>query len=125
MDKKLIRQFVEQFGREWECSCKTPFGMSSLEIVSETEEALLAHYVCPNCGREQMLAASISEERYMLESTLQTIYSGQLSSDDVLDIHEEVKNMKLATIKAFGKSKNKKTTSETAKTSSRQKQLKG
>lgn len=121
MNKKVIRQFVEQFGKEWECSCKTPFGVASLEIVSETEDSLVAHYVCPSCGKEQMLAASISEERYMLEPTLQTIYSNQLTSDDVLDIREEIKGMKVASIRALAKAKVKKTSTEAASRFSNQK----
>ncbi len=121
MNKKVIRQFVEQFGKEWECSCKTPFGVASLEIVSESEDSLVAHYVCPNCGKEQMVAASISEERYMLEPTLQTTYSNQLSSDDVLDIREEIKTMKVATVRALAKSRTKKTSPEVINRYSNQK----
>lgn len=112
---------MEQFGKEWECSCKTPFGVASLEIVSETEDSLVAHYVCPNCGKEQMLAASISEERYMLEPTLQTIYSNQITSDDVLDIREEIKSMKIATVRALAKTKVSKASTEAANRYSNQK----
>ena len=121
MNKKVIRQFVEQFGKEWECSCKTPFGVASLEIVSETDDSLVAHYVCPNCGKEQMLAASISEERYMLEPALQTIYTNQLTGDDVLDIHEEIKGMKTPAVRALAKPRIKKTSTETANRYSNQK----
>jgi predicted RNA-binding Zn-ribbon protein involved in translation (DUF1610 family) len=114
MNKKVIRQFVEQFGKEWECSCKTPFGVASLEVVSETEDSLVAHYVCPNCGKEQMLAASISEERYMIEPTLQTVYPNQITSDDVLDIREEIRTMKLSTVRALAKPKIKKISTQEA-----------
>ncbi len=114
MNKKVIRQFVEQFGKEWECSCKAPFGVGSLEIISETEESLVAHYVCPSCGREQMLAASISEERYMLEPGLQASHPSQLSGDDVLDIREEIKSMRIATVRSLVKAKTRKVPTETA-----------
>jgi len=41
MSKKIIRAFAEQFGEDWQCSCKAPFGQSSLEIISESENSLV------------------------------------------------------------------------------------
>lgn len=114
MNKKVMRSFVEQFGREWECTCKEPFKVENLEIISETEVSLIAHYVCPKCSREQMLAASISEEKDMLEQDLQTLTVNQLTSDDVLDIREEVKNIRLGAIRSLYRSKAKKSVPETA-----------
>lgn len=114
MNKKVVRSFVEQFGKEWECSCKAPFGSANLEIISESESSLVAHYVCPSCGREQMLAASISGETQMLEENLQTIHSNQISSDDVLDIRQEVKNMKLSSLRNLYRAKVKKNSTQTA-----------
>lgn len=99
MNKKVIRQFAEQFGKEWECQCKAPFGVSSLEIISESETSLLAHYICPSCGREQMLAASITGEKTMDE--LQTISFNQITSDDVLDIRQELKSLKPNALKSL------------------------
>ena len=85
MNKKVIRQFAEQFGKEWECQCRAPFGVASLEIISESDTSLLAHYICPNCGREQMLAASITGEKTMDE--LSTINFNQITSDSFISIH--------------------------------------
>lgn len=102
MNKKVIRQFAEQFGKEWECACKAPFGVASLEVISESDTSLLAHYICPNCGREQMLAASITGEKTMEE--LSAITFNQISSDDVLDIREEFKVMRAGSLKSFHKS---------------------
>jgi hypothetical protein len=108
MNKKVLRNFVEQFGKEWECSCKEPFKIENLEIISETETSLIAHYVCPGCSVEQMLAASISEEKDMLEQNIQTLTINSITSDDVLDIREEIKNIKLSNIRAMHRSKVKK-----------------
>lgn len=113
MNKKILRQFEEQFGKEWECSCKTPFGVSSLEIISESSNSLLAHYVCPNCGKEQMLAASINSEKELLKEELTMILGSPLTSDDVLDIRQEVAKMKLGTVKNLYRARLKKTAQET------------
>ncbi len=112
MNKKVIRQFAEQFGKEWECTCKAPFGIASLEVISESDTSLLAHYICPSCGREQMLAASITGEKTMEE--LSSITFNQLSSDDVLDIRQELKAMRTGSLKSFHKSSVKKESTQTA-----------
>lgn len=105
MNKKVMRQFVEQFGKDWECSCKEPFKIANLEIISESENSLIAQYVCPNCAREQLLSASISEEKQMLEEEIQTIVINQLTSDDVLDIRQEFKHMKLSSLRGIYRGK--------------------
>jgi hypothetical protein len=110
MNKKIIRQFEEQFGREWECSCKQPFGLSNLEIISESNNSLLAHYICPQCGKEQMLAASISEEKQIIEEEISSLQTNQITSDDLLDIRKEIQQMKLAGVRALYRIKNKKET---------------
>lgn len=112
MNKKVIRQFAEQFGKEWECQCRAPFGVSSLEIISESDTSLLAHYICPNCGREQMLAASITGEKNMDE--LQTVNLNQITSDDVLDIRQELKALKPNSIKSLASPHLKAESTETA-----------
>ncbi|HEY4695231.1 MAG TPA: hypothetical protein VIH52_04715 [Candidatus Nanoarchaeia archaeon] len=104
MSKKIIRAFAEQFGEDWQCSCKAPFGQSSLEIISESENSLVAHYICPNCGKEQMLAASISGDK-QTSGELPVINVGALSADDVLDIREEVRLMKPSSIRSLQSSK--------------------
>ncbi len=114
MNKKVMRNFVEQFGKEWECSCHEPFKIENLEIISETDHSLIAHYVCPKCAVEQMLAASINEEKDMLENTLQTLSLNSLTSDDVLDIREEVKNIKVTSVRSLYRSKSKKPVAVTA-----------
>lgn len=119
MNKKVMRNFVEQFGKEWECTCKEPFKVENLEIISETDHSLLAHYICPVCHVEQMLAASISEEKDMLENNLQTLNFNSLSSDDVLDLREEIKSIKLTNVRALYRSKVKKTVTATASRSTR------
>jgi hypothetical protein len=105
MNKKVLRNFVEQFGKEWECTCRQPFKIENLEIISETDSSLIAHYVCPGCSVEQMLAASINEEKDMLEQKIQSLTTNSLSPDDVLDIREEVKTIKLGSIRALHRAK--------------------
>ncbi len=112
MNKKVIRQFAEQFGKEWECQCKAPFGVASLEIISESDTSLLAHYICPNCGREQMLAASITGEKIMDELSA-TVFN-QITSDDVLDIREELKTLKPNALKSLATAKMKAESPEAA-----------
>lgn len=112
MNKKVMRAFVEQFGKEWECACKEPFKVENLEIISETDHSLIAHYVCPSCSIEQMLAASISEDKDMYEPNLQILAVNSLTSDDVLDIREEVKSVRLSSIRSLYRSKDKKELTE-------------
>ena len=100
MTKKILRQFAEQFGKDWRCSCRAPFGVANLDIVSESDNSLVAHYVCPECGREQMLAASISSDR--TESTT-AFAPTQLTADDVLDIRDEIRSMKQAAVRALAR----------------------
>ncbi len=107
MTKKTIRAFASQFGKEWQCSCKAPFKMANLEVVSESENSLVAHYTCPKCGREQMLAASISNDhQHNVEMPL--LASSQLTADDVLDIRDEVRVMKQAAIRTLQRRTSKK-----------------
>ncbi len=99
MTKKTIRQFASQFGKEWQCSCKAPFKVTSLEVVSESDNSLVAHYICPNCGREQMLAASISSDNLVTELPMMT--ANQLTADDVLDIRDDIRAMKQAALRTL------------------------
>ena len=113
MSKKVLRQFEEQFGKEWKCQCKATFKPGNLEILSESASSLLAHYQCPNCGREQMLAAAISESEETSEPTLRTenmikLPKSTISTDDVLDITVAVGKMKFYSIKALASQKSKK-----------------
>lgn len=99
MNRKLFRQLEHQFGGNWSCSCQTPFDLERFEILSETESSILAHYACPNCGKEQMIAAAIGGA---VASTFQTdllaneakrlLRAEKISADDVLDIREEIEN---------------------------------
>ncbi len=115
MNKNLMRSFVSQFGKEWECSCKEPFKIENLEVISETENSLIAHYVCPDCRVEQMLAASVNEVKDMSAQSPQTFTLNSISSDDVLDIREEVRGIKLSSVRALYRSKTAKKVPETAK----------
>lgn len=113
MSKRLVREFEEQFGKEWRCQCKASFKPGNLEVLSESANSLLAHYQCSSCGREQMLAAAISEP----EKSEETIEKPEkmiglpkttISSDDVLDIKVAVSKMKFGAIKSFGSAKSRK-----------------
>ena len=113
MSKKVLRQFEEQFGKEWKCQCKATFKPGNLEILSESASSLLAHYQCPNCGREQMLAAAISESEETSEPISKTenmikLPEATISTDDVLDIKVAVKKMKFSAIKALGNQRTRK-----------------
>ena len=115
MSKKVLRQFEEQFGKEWKCQCKATFKPGNLEILSESASSLLAHYQCPNCGREQMLAAAISDSEETSEPTSKTenmikLPKATISTDDVLDIKVAVKKMKFSAIKALANQRAKKRT---------------
>lgn len=115
MNKNLLRNFVSQFGKEWECSCKEPFKVENLEVISETENSLIAHYVCQNCRVEQVLAASINEEKDMTVQNPQTFTLNSITSDDVLDIAEEVKGVKISSLRALYRTKTSKKVPVTAK----------
>lgn len=115
MSKKVLRQFEEQFGKEWKCQCKATFKPGNLEILSESASSLLAHYQCPNCGREQMLAAAISDSEETSEPISKTenmikLPKATISTDDVLDIKVAVKKMKFSAIKTLANQRAKKRT---------------
>lgn len=104
MSKKVIRQFEEQFGKEWRCQCNAAFKPGNLEILSESANSLLAHYKCPNCGREQMLAAAISESEETAGAVskperIMKLPRTTITTDDVLDIKTALGKMKFSTIK--------------------------
>ena len=96
-------QFQKQFGKYLNCSCKTPLDLGKLEIVSETENTILAHYLCPNCGREQTLAASVG----IIEEAQKKQPFNTLTSDDVLDIRQELKKIKAGQLKSLFKTNKK------------------
>src|SRR3989344_2849916 len=113
MSKKVIKQFEEQFGKEWRCRCKANFRPENLEILSESENSLLAHYQCSSCGREQMLAAAISESEETVGPVSKTdglmrLPKTTVTSDDVLDIKMAVRKMKFGVIKSLGSQKSRK-----------------
>lgn len=103
MKRSLVKQFEEQFGKEWVCTCKTPFEPKALEIISENRNSLIAHYVCPSCQREQMLAAAIRHNSK--EETIKTpkirLPQTAITADDVLDIREELAKIQTVGIKAL------------------------
>ena len=98
MNRKLFRQLENQFGGNWSCSCHAPFDLERFEILSETDSSILAHYACPNCGKEQIIAAAIGGA---IASSLQTdllaneakkfLRGEKITADDVLDVRGEVK----------------------------------
>lgn len=93
-----MKQLEQQFGSQWACSCRTPLDLTRFEVLSESETALLAHYTCPVCGREQIVAVAAGEG---VTSNVQTdltaaeasklLSAEPVSADDVLDIREELK----------------------------------
>lgn len=106
MNKKLMKQFEQQFGGQWLCTCKTPLDPNRFEILSETQTSILVHYSCPVCGKEQMLAAAISNEAaspnqsdLLEQESKRFLKSIALSGDDVLDIREEFRSLKLRNLK--------------------------
>ncbi|MCH8821407.1 hypothetical protein IID23_02670 [Patescibacteria group bacterium] len=112
MSKKVVKQFEEQFGKEWRCQCKADFRPGNLEILSESVNSLLAHYRCPECGREQMLAAAISESEEAIEPitkqvTVIKLPKTTISADDILDIKLAVGKMKFSSIRSMGNQKSK------------------
>jgi len=106
MKKSLVKQFQEQFGKEWVCTCQAPFEPNSLEIISENKNSLIAHYVCPNCQREQMLAAAIrhGEKTELVADPQIRLPQTSVSADDVLDIKQELKSVKFSNIKNLDRS---------------------
>ncbi|OGY28314.1 MAG: hypothetical protein A3F33_00425 [Candidatus Woykebacteria bacterium RIFCSPHIGHO2_12_FULL_43_10] len=110
MNRKLFRQLEQQFGGNWSCSCQTPFDLERFEILSETESSILAHYACPTCNKEQMIAAAVGGA---VASTLQTdllaheakkFLRGEfISSDDVLDLRGEIRKMDFRKLKSLVK----------------------
>lgn len=98
MNKRLMKEFEQQFSGHWTCACQTPLDPARFEVLSETQTSILVHYSCPVCGKEQMLAAAVASEGTIpLTSDLEAyevkefFNRAAVSSDDVLDIREEVK----------------------------------
>jgi hypothetical protein len=100
MKKSLVKQFEEQFGKEWVCTCSAPFEPKSLEIISENKNSLIAHYICPNCQKEQMLAAAVRQAEKQ-EDPMIRLPRTIISADDVLDIKTEVRAMRMSTIRSL------------------------
>ena len=110
MNTRLLKQFESQFGENWSCACGTALDPSRFEIMSETLNTILVHYLCPVCGKEQMLAASASEQS-KLSTNFEGVFSEgkkfyktvPLSSDDILDIRSELKKFRSKDIRALFK----------------------
>lgn len=109
----MVKQFEEQFGKEWRCQCKADFRPGNLEILSESVNSLLAHYRCPECGREQMLAAAISESEEPIEEPITKqgpmikLPKTTITADDILDIKQAVSKMKFSSIRSISHQKSK------------------
>lgn len=103
-----MKEFEQQFSGHWNCACSTPLDPSRFEILSETQTSILVHYSCPVCGKEQMLAAAVGTESNItlttdLESTEVKKFFNRpsVSSDDVLDIREELRAFKYKSFKTL------------------------
>ncbi|HEX7455862.1 MAG TPA: hypothetical protein VF303_00125 [Candidatus Nanoarchaeia archaeon] len=105
MDDDVFKQFEEQFGREWGCSCGSSFESESVEIVSQTKNSILARYTCQICGREQIFAVSVGGNQAIVQAPIIEIPKGPLSSDNVLDIKKETEKITLNQIRVLGRRK--------------------
>jgi len=103
MSSDVFKQFEDQFGDEWKCSC----GSDWVEVVSKTKSTLLARYSCQICGREQIFAISTDIEQGLFEVPTMDIPSRSINSDDVLDIRTEARKISFNQIRAIGKRKSK------------------
>jgi hypothetical protein len=114
MNRKLLKHLEKQFGGNWSCSCRTPFDPTRFEILTENQDSFLAHYICPVCGREQMLAAALSTEDVVKNPPSVSLKSEALSTNDVLDIRAEVRKAPIKKIKSWLKANRKETASAAA-----------
>ena len=104
MDKELFKQFKKHFGDEWSCSCGSSFEGEWLEVKAQTENALLARYICQVCGREQFFAIGISSNDRRPKGITE-IPVAAISSDDVLDIKDEISKINFNQIKSLTRKK--------------------
>lgn len=114
MNRKLLKQLEQQFGGNWSCACRTPFDPARFEILTENPDSFLAHYTCPVCGREQMLAAALSYEEVVKNPISTPSSTHTLSANDVLDIRTEVKRAPLKKLKTWLRSSKKEPTATSA-----------
>lgn len=101
MNRKLLKHLEQQFGGNWSCACRTPFDPGRFEILTESQDSFLAHYICPVCGREQMLAAALSNEETVKATPQAALKAEVLSSNDVLDIRTEIKRLPLKSLRTW------------------------
>lgn len=105
MEEDTFGQLEEQFGSGWSCRCGGSFESANIEVVSKTKNTLLARYSCQICGRDQMVAIPISLRKAEREPPAIEVPKGTITSDDVLDIKEELVEINSAQIKNLAKSK--------------------
>lgn len=104
MDKEVFKQFKQHFGEEWSCNCGSSFESDWLEIMAQTDNSLLARYLCQVCGREQFFAIGISAGD-KLKKEISELPVAAISSDDVLDIKSEVSKLTFKQIRSLGRKK--------------------
>jgi len=105
MSKEIFKKFEEQFGSEWSCNCGSCFEPDWVELVSQTKTSILTRYTCQICGREQMFAVSISNEKGNTEPSSIDLPRGVVTSDDTIDIREELNKMSFKQIRLLDKKK--------------------
>jgi hypothetical protein len=105
MDKEVFKQFEKQFGEEWVCSCGNPFKAEWVETISRNSGSFLAKYHCNICGQEQIFAASEGLTEELLEDQTVKAATSQLTSDDVLDIKEEIAKISRGQARSLAKKK--------------------
>lgn len=103
MEKEIFRQFEKQFGAEWVCECGSTFDIEWVEIVSQNKSSVLAKYFCRICGREQMFAATTGDSLEFIEVPIIEIPTEPITSDDVLDIKEEIATLSFGKIRSITK----------------------
>lgn len=105
MDKEIFKQFEKQFGEEWVCSCGKPFKSEWVETISRNSKSFLAKYHCNICGQEQIFAASEGLTEELMEDQTVKVAASQLTSDDVLDIKEEIAEISMGQARGLAKKK--------------------
>jgi hypothetical protein len=104
METALFKQFEKKFGKSWVCVCGGSFQSGWLESVSEGKEGATARYLCRLCGREQLFFISPKEKADDSDPAAEP-RRNQLTSDDVLDIKQELAEVSLRQIKGLAKKK--------------------
>lgn len=92
MDIPELKEVINHLKKTVPCSqCSKTFVNEEIKIISTFNNDALLHILCNNCGNQLLVHVSVVENTSKKKPSIKTHNTISVSQDDVLDIHNFLK----------------------------------